>query len=72
MKKKTIAIEIISAAIGSSGYFGWRVTSKYIGQILYAGIRTNLHSLSTPINSPDIRIETNISYSRKTSAYYHR
>ena len=38
-------------AYGSSGSFGSRVSSKYIGNNTYTGRRSNLYSKPTPINN---------------------
>ena len=45
-------IEIMTAAYGSSGPFGSRVRSKYIGHNTYTGRRSNLRSKPTPIHGP--------------------
>ena len=45
-------IEILISACGSSGSFGSRVRSKYIGHNTYTGRRINFCSKTTPIHGP--------------------
>ena len=47
---QTRYVIIINDAYGSSGSFGSRVRSKYIGHNTYTGIRSNLCSKPTPIH----------------------
>ena len=56
-------IEIMNASYGSSGSFGSRVRSKYIGHKTCTGIRRNLRSKQIPIHGTVHRSDLNYSYS---------
>ena len=57
-------IEIMTAACGSSGSFGSRVRSKYIGNTTYTGKWSNFRSKPAPIHGPIHKSDLNYSYSR--------
>ena len=57
-------IEVMISAYGSSGSFGSRVRSKYIGHNTYTGRRSNLRSKPTPIHGPVQKSDLNYSYAR--------
>ena len=52
------------SAYGSSGSFGSRVRSKYIGHNTHIGRRSHLRSKPTPIHGPVHKSDLNYSYSR--------
>ena len=54
-------IEIMISAYGSSGPFGSRVRSKYIGHKTYTGRRSNFCSKPTPIHGPVHKYDLNYS-----------
>ena len=53
---------MMSSAYGSSGSFGSRVSSKYIGHNTYTGKRSNFCSKPTPIHGPVHKYDLNYSY----------
>ena len=57
-------IDITTSAYGSSGSFGSRVGSKYIGNNTYTRRRSNFNSKPAPINGPVKFFDLNYSYSR--------
>ena len=57
-------IKIMTAAYGSSGSFGSRVRSKYIGHTTYTGRRSNFCSKPVPIHGPVYKSNFIYSYSR--------
>ena len=56
-------IQITTAAYGSSGSFGSRVRSTYIGHNTYSGRRSNFRSKPTPIHGPVHKYDLGYSYS---------
>ena len=56
-------IEIIISTYGSSGLFGYRLSSKSIGHNTYTGRRIILHSKPTPIHGKVHKCDFNYSYS---------
>ena len=54
-------IECITSAYGSSGLFGSRVRSKFIGHNTYTGRRSNVFSKPTPIHGPVQKSDLNYS-----------
>ena len=55
-------IESITAVYGSSGSFGSRVRSKYIGHNTYTGRRSNICSKPAPIHGPLHKYDLNCLY----------
>ena len=54
----------MTAACGSSGSFGSRLRSKYIGHNTYTSRWSNFRSKLTPIHGPIHKYDLNYSYSR--------
>ena len=54
--------ELLNPAYSSSGSFGSRVRSKYIGHNTYTGRRSNFHSKPTPIPVPVHKSDFNYVY----------
>ena len=63
-KIQTSDVELIDATYGSSGSFGSRVRSKYIGHNTYTGRISNFRSKPTPIHGTAHTFYLNYSYPR--------
>ena len=57
-------IELMNSGYCSSGSFGSRARSEYIGHIIYTGRISNVHSKTKPIHVPVHKSDLNYSYSR--------
>ena len=55
-------VDIMTSSYGSSGSFGSRVRSKYIGHNTYTGRRSNCRSKPTPIHGLVHKSDLNHSY----------
>ena len=65
-------IEIIISAYGSSGSFGSRVRSKYIGHNTCTGRKSDFRSKPTPIHGPVQNMVLIIHTREVTSVGYHK